>query len=298
MLSISHQVFFEVASHLSFSKAAQVLYISQPAISKHIKMLEGHYKSSLFDRRGNSIQMTEVGLILFKHLQEAKQIQRNIEFDISTIKSQSNAIGSLNLGSSTIVTLYILPKILSDFHQQYPEVEIQVVNRNSENVINALLDNQIDIGVVEIEKKITSITYQYFTSDEIVAVCSSKSPLAAKKTFTLQELRDIPVALRERGSGTLSALARELQKEGMRLSDLNAKIRLGGTEALKNFLLVDNCLGFLSKQAVSRELNQGELIELKIEGLNILRKFFFIRRQGTTDFGLTKQFIKFALSSI
>lgn len=298
MLSISHQVFFEVASHLSFSKAAQVLYISQPAISKHIKTLEGHYKSSLFERRGNSIQLTDIGSILYKHLQEAKQIQRNIDFDISTNKDQANAVGALNLGSSTIVTLYILPKILSDFHKQYPEVEIQVVNRNSENVINALLDNQIDIGIVEVEKKLTSITYQYFTSDEIIAVCSPKSPLASGKSMSLERLRQVPVALRERGSGTLSALARELQKEGMRISDLNAKVRLGGTEALKNFLLVDDCIGFISKQAVLKELTQGDLTEIKIEGLSIFRKFFFTRRQGTTDFGLTKQFIRLALTSI
>src|SRR5688572_17868114 len=98
MLSISHQVFFEVASHLSFSKAAQVLYISQPAISKHIKMLESQYRTSLFERKGNSIQLTDIGDILFKHLQEAKQIQRNLEFDISTFKNAADAVGSLHLG--------------------------------------------------------------------------------------------------------------------------------------------------------------------------------------------------------
>jgi len=298
VLSISHQVFFEVASNLSFSKAAQVLFISQPAISKHIKLLEINYKSPLFNRKGNTIQLTEVGQILFKHLQDAKKVQRDLDFEISTLKDQSNAKGSLNLGSSTIVTLYILPKILSGFHQQYPQVELQIVNRNSENVVNALLDNQIDLGIVEVEKKIISVAYQYFTSDEIVAVCSSKSPHAKKRQLTLAELKVIPVALRERGSGTLSALARELQKEGIKLSDLNAKVRLGGTEALKNFLLVDTCVGFLSKQAVLKELEQENLIELKIENLTIKREFFFTRRQGNEDFGLTKQFIRFALNSL
>jgi DNA-binding transcriptional LysR family regulator len=296
VLSVSHQVFFEVASHLSFSKAAQVLYISQPAISKHIKMLEIHYKSSLFDRKGNSILLTTVGEILYKHLQEAKQIEKNLEFEISTLKKEADAIGSLHLGSSTIITLYILPQILSGFHKQYPNVEIQVVNRNSESILNALLDNQIDLGIVEVEKKLTSVTYQYFTSDDIIAVCSAKSPLAKKTDISFDELRKAPIALRERGSGTLSAVARELQKENIRLSDLNAKVRLHGTEALKNFVLVDSCMGFFSKRSVMKQLTEGSLVELNIQGLNISREFFFIRRHGNEEYGLTKQFIRYALS--
>ena len=113
VLSISHQVFFETASHLSFSKAAQVLYMSQPAISKHIKQLETYYKTPLFERKGSSIRLTDVGNILFKHLQKAKQVEQDLEFEISTIKDQSEARGTLNLGASTIVTLYMLPQILS-----------------------------------------------------------------------------------------------------------------------------------------------------------------------------------------
>ncbi|WP_423148505.1 LysR substrate-binding domain-containing protein [Rubrolithibacter danxiaensis] len=298
MLSVSHEVFFEVASHLSFSKAAQVLYISQPAISKHIKMLESMYKSSLFERKGNSIQLTPTGEILFKHLKEAKQIQRNLEFDISTFQKEANAVGALHLGSSTIITLYILPQILSGFHKQYPNIDIQVVNRNSESILDALLDHQIDLGIVEVEKKLTSVTYQHFTSDEIIPVCSVNSPIARKPVITLDELLRLPVALRERGSGTLSALARELQKENIRLSDLNAKVKLHGTEALKNFVLVDTCIGFLSKRSVLKQLELKELVELTVEGLNIKREFFFIRRHGTEDFGLTKQFIRYALSSL
>jgi DNA-binding transcriptional LysR family regulator len=298
MLSISHQVFFEVASHLSFSKAAQVLYISQPAISKHIKMLESQYKSSLFERKGNSIQLTDIGDILYKHLQEAKQTQRNLEFDISTFKNAADAVGSLHLGSSTIITLYILPKIISGFHRQFPNVEIQVVNRNSESIMNALLDKQIDLGIVEVEKKNTSVTYQHFTSDEIIPVCLASSPIAKNPNLTLEELKKQPVALRERGSGTLSALARELSKENIRLSDLNAKVKLHGTEAYKNFVMVDPCIGFLSKRSVLKELETGELVELNIQGLNIQREFYFIRRHGTEDYGLIKQFIKYTLASL
>jgi len=298
VLSISHQVFFETASHLSFSKAAQVLYMSQPAISKHIKQLETYYKTPLFERRGSTIRLTEVGNILFHHLKKAKHVQKELEYEISTIRDQSEARGTLNLGSSTIVTLYMLPEILSGFRQQYPDIAVQVVNRNSENVFRALEDGQIDLGIVEVEKKLTSVAYQHFTSDEVIAVCSSKSPWAKKKKLSLKELCQVPMVLRERGSGTLSALTRELNNAGIRISDLNAKVRLGGTEALKNYLLVDASVGFLSKYSVAKELAQGELVELKVESLNIWREFFFIRRHGTADFGLIKQFIRYALQCI
>lgn len=272
--------------------------MSQPAISKHIKQLETYYKNPLFERRGNSIRLTEVGLILFKYLQKVKRVQQELDFEISTIKDQSEARGTLNLGASTIVTLYMLPQILSGFRQQYPNITVQVINRNSENVFRALEDGKIDLGIVEVEKKLTSVAYEHFTSDEVIAVCSSKSPWAKKGALTLKELCTVPMVLRERGSGTLSALTRELNNLGIRISDLNAKVRLGGTEALKNYLLVDPSVGFLSKYSVAKELNHGDLVELKIKDLNIWREFFIIRRHGTGDFGLLKQFIRYALQSV
>src|SRR5689334_22165593 len=122
MLSVRHEVFIEVARHLSFSKASETLFISQPAISKHIKALEEHYKTTLFERRGSNIQLTAAGKLLNERLQQAQQIQKQLEFEISTLKNQFLAKGQLKLGASTTVALYILPRILSAFHQQYPDV--------------------------------------------------------------------------------------------------------------------------------------------------------------------------------
>src|SRR4029078_5188345 len=101
MLSIRHEVFIDVANHLSFLKAAEILFISQPAISKHIKTLEQYYKTTLFDRSGNSIVLTNAGRLLYNHLLKAKAIQKQLEFDISTINSQLKAKGQLKLGAST-----------------------------------------------------------------------------------------------------------------------------------------------------------------------------------------------------
>lgn len=181
MVSARHDVFIEVAANLSFSKASQVLFISQPAVSKHIKALEKHYKTNLFERKGHSIQLSESGKILYLRLTEAKKIQNQLEFELSTIKDKFKAKGQLKLGASTTVALYILPKILSAFHQKYPDVKMSLLNRNSDTIVDALVDEVIDVGIVEAKNKRSAIVYQSFLNDEVVAVCSAKSPIAQKQ---------------------------------------------------------------------------------------------------------------------
>lgn len=298
MLSTSHSVFIEVTRELSFSKAAQTLFISQPAISNHIKMLESHYQNALFNRKGNTISLTPAGEILYRHLEEAIRIQRQIDYDLSTLGDTSNAKGKLKIGASTTVALYIIPKILSAFHQQFPNIEIHLVNRNSEKITSALLENEIDIGIVEVFQKRTTISYTDFMTDEIVAVCATGSEISMTKTLDINDLIKHPVALREIGSGTLTALTQALKKLNIQIEDLNVKVRLGGTEALKNFLLADNCIGFLPKKSITKELERKELVQLDVPGLTVSRNFYFIQRKGSEEFGLTKQFIRFALKPL
>jgi hypothetical protein len=111
------------------------------------------------------------------------------------------------------------------------------------------------------------------------------------------DLLNIPVALREMGSGTLSSLAHELAKNGISVSDLSAKVRLGGTEALKNFIREDSSLGFLPQKAVLKELQQNEFREIRINGFEIKRDFFFVTRKGD-DYGLVKKFVRFAKRAV
>jgi DNA-binding transcriptional LysR family regulator len=164
----------------------------------------------------------------------------------------------LKLGASTTVALYILPKVLSSFNQHYPLINISLLNRNSEIVQQALLNEDIDLGIIEERRKLTNVDYQPFVTDRVVAVCSKKSPIAKTKPMR-KELLNMPVAIRERGSGTLAALKYTLEKNKIKLSDLNTKVRLGGTEALKNFLIESDSLGFLPHRSVIKELKYGEV---------------------------------------
>lgn len=294
MLSFSHEVFFEVAKNLSFSKAAEALFISQPAITKHIQSLEKNYKVSLFERKGQTVTLTPEGKMLLGYVVQARELQRQLEFDITQQKNIQSAKGSLTLGTSTTISLYVIPPVFSAFHQQYPNIELRLVNSNSEKILKALQDHEIDLAITEGKNNITSVKYQYFISDEVVPVCSAKSNLVKKKNIAPEELRSIPVALRERGSGTLSAVAESLQKVKIGIADIKHKIILGGTEALKNFLLDDTCLGFLPLRSVARQIKSGELVRLNITGVQITRDFYFMQRRGSGSDRINQLFIKLA----
>ena len=296
MLSYSHEVFFEVATYLSFSKAADALYISQPAITKHIQSLEKHYKVSLFERKGNSVSLTSEGKILLEHVVKGRELQRQLEFDITQQKNLQLATGSLTLGTSTTISLYVIPPVFSAFHQQYPNIDLTLVNRNSENILKALLDHEIDLAITEGKNTITAVKYQFFLTDEVIPVCSAKSDLVKKKSILPEDLKNIPVALRERGSGTLAAVSEALQKCKVSIADIQHKIVLGGTEALKNFLLDDVCLGFLPLRSVARQLKNGELVRLNIPGVQIHRAFYFMQRRGSETDRINQLFIKLATS--
>lgn len=295
MLSFSHEVFFQVSKNLSFSKAAESLYITQPAISKHIKGLEQQYNSNLFERKGNSILLTKEGQLLFDYLKKAKQVQKQLEFDITSLKDKTKAKSSLAIGACTTVALYVIPGTLSAFHREFPLINLRLVNRNSDNIFKALLAHEIDLGIIEETEKVTSVKYKFFMKDEVVPVCSYKSPFAKRKKIEINELINIPIALREQGSGTLAAVIEALGKSKIKISDLTSKIILGGTEALKNFLIDDTAIGFLPLHSVSKQVKSGELVRLNIPRLHITRDFYFIQRQGNETDKMNNMFIKMAL---
>lgn len=294
MISFSHEVFFEVATQLSFSRAAEALYISQPAVTRHIQTLEKHYGASLFERKGNAISLTPEGKLLFNYVVKGLDLQRQLTFDMSLQDDIHQAKGSLTLGTSTTITLYVIPPVFSAFHQQYPNIDLTLVNRNSENILKALLDHEIDLGITEGKKQLTAVKYQFFIADDVIPVCSARSSLVKRKVIQPEELKQIPVALRERGSGTLQAVTEALQKCKMSIADIRHKIVLGGTEALKNFLLDDTCLGFLPLRSVVKQLKNGELVKLNVPGMSIQRAFYFVQRRDSEADRLNQLFIKLA----
>ncbi|ARS35362.1 LysR family transcriptional regulator [Pontibacter actiniarum] len=293
MLSQRHEIFFEVARLLSFTKASQALFISQSAISKHVKALEEYYKVGLFNRHGNHVSLTPAGTLLYRKLLLARQLQHELYEELKSVSTDFSPQVRMVIGSSTTISLYILPPVLSAYLAQNPNVQITLKNRNSENILKALVDHEIDLGIIEGINKVSNVTYTPFMKDEVIPVCSAGNPLRHQQLHQ-QDLYNIPLALREYGSGTLAVLEEALLQKGIRLNDIPVKIRLGGTEALKNFVRADNtCLSFLPRPAVLKELVSGELVELQVKDLQVGRTFYFIQRKGSENDLLFKNFMRF-----
>lgn len=283
------KVFYTVALRLNFTKAATELYISQPAVSKHIQELEETYKTKLFERNGSKIALTPAGEILLKHTKNIFEIYREIDFDMSSFSNERQ--GLLRLGASTTISQYIIPPVLARFHQKQKDIKVNLVNGNTEQIENALLNKEIEIGIVEGQSKNQSIKYISFLKDELVLVCNTKNPLVKQHQISLDDLKLIKFVTRERGSGTLEVIDFALKQVNLKISDLQIEMQLGSTESIKSYLLNSDCFAFMSIHAVDKELKNNELIVLDVENLSIERYFYIITLMGKSD-SLSELFIE------
>jgi DNA-binding transcriptional LysR family regulator len=291
MFDFRLQVFQTVAKRLNFTKAAAELYITQPAVSKHIQELEHQFKVKLFDRNGSRIKLTNAGEILLQHTEQLFAIYRNVEFEMNNLTLQHS--GRLRIGASTTVAQYVLPPVLAAFHKKFPEVQISLVTNNTEQTEHALNNNEIDLGIIEGRSKNTSIKYTEFIKDEIVLVTADKNPLVKKEVIQPKDLKYIRLLLREAGSGTLEVIAHDLKKAGINMRDLNVEMELSSTESIKSYLAHSHAMSFLSIHSILSELHKNEFRIIDIKGLNIERYFYFIQQHGQSD-ALPNLFMKFA----
>ncbi len=283
------KVFFTVANRLSFTKAAKELFITQPAISKHIQELEEQYKIKFFERNGSKISLTNAGELLLKHTKNIFEVYREIDFDMSALINQQR--GLLRLGASTTISQYIIPPLLARFHQKLQEIKVNLLNGNTEQIEKALLNKEIEIGIVEGQSKNQSIKYTEFLKDELVLVCNSKNPLISKEQVNQEDLKSMRFVMREQGSGTLEVIEYALKPFEINLSQLTIEMQLGSTESIKSYLMNSDCVAFISIHAIEKELKNNELVILDIDDLVIERFFYIITLQGKVD-ALSELFIK------
>jgi len=283
------KVFYTVALRLNFTKAATELYITQPAVSKHIQELEETYKTKLFERNGSKIALTPAGKILLKYTKSIFDIYREIDFEMSSFNKERQ--GLLRLGASTTISQYIISPVLARFHQKQKDIKVNLLNGNTEQIENALINKEIEIGIVEGQSKNQSIKYIPFLKDELVLVCNSNNPFIKQNEISVNDLKSMKFITRERGSGTLEVIEFALKKVNLKLTDLQIEMQLGSTESIKSYLLNSDCFAFMSIHAVSKELKNKELIVLDVEKLSIERYFYVATLQGKSD-SLSELFIQ------
>jgi len=291
MFDFRLKVFQTVARRLNFTRAAAELYITQPAVTKHIHELEHHFKVKLFDRNGSKIQLTSAGEILQQHTDKLFSFYQNLEFEMGSFSHKQK--GKLRLGASTTVAQYVLPPVLASFHKKILDVQITLTANNTEKIESALKNKEIDLGIIEGRSKNTSIKYSKFIKDEIVLISSNKNSLFKKETIQAAELKNIPLLLREPGSGTLEVITHALKNSSFKMRELKIEMQLSSTESIKSYLMHSNCMAFLSIHSVLNELKKNEFRIIDIKGLNIERYFYFIQLHGESN-PLAESFMKFA----
>ena len=257
------KVFYSVAKNLSFTKASQELFVSQPAVTKHVHELESMYHVRLFDRMNNKITLTEAG---------------KMEYDMHLLNNEY--AGELRLGASTTIAQYILPPILAKFTEKYPQIKVSLIDTNSRNVENAVSEHTIDLGMVEGVFRTPNLKYEAFLCDELVPVVRSSAFPADVEEITLDEFCKIPLVLRERG-----------------LSSLNVRMHLGSTESIKSFLACSDCMGIISIAALVKELGEGMFRVIDVSGLQFTRHFCFVSAQGQ-EIEAAQLFMRFVRSSL
>lgn len=290
MLNFRLQVFYTTAKRLNFTKAAAELFITQPAVTKHIHELENHFKLKLFDRNGSKIALTDAGKLLLSHTEKLMDFYKELEFDMNMLSHQHKGI--LKIGASSTIAQYVLPEILAKFHQQFTDVKIQLISGNTESIEQALLNKEIDLGLIEGRSKSPQISYTHFLNDELVLVCNAAYQ-KFNSSISIEAVKTYPFLLREPGSGSLEVVAHALKEVNIKISDLQIEMQLGNIESIKAYLLNSNCVAFVSVHAILKELKNHQLRIIDIDKFSIERPFFFIQKQGDVA-KLPEVFIKFA----
>ena len=287
------KVFHTVSLKLSFTKAANELFISQPAVTKHVYELEQQLGVRLFARNGSSIALTASGQVLLGYAEKIFKLYTALENEIA----QLNDIGSgtLNIGASTTLSQYVLPRLLAMFQKTYPKITITVLQGNSEQIQQLIIHEKIDIAVVEGISNHPQIAYEPFIKDEIVLVARSNRKFLSKGEIKAEQLPQIPLVLREQGSGTLEVIFNALHQANINAKDVCIAIRLDSTQSIKQYLQHADCASFLSLHAITKELQQNELSIIAIKGVEIARTFQFIQLQGQNN-TLANTFKRFCIT--
>lgn len=290
MIDFRLKVFCSVARNLSFTKASKELYVSQPAISKHIQELETEYSTRLFERMGTHITLTPEGELLLSHAEKILAHYKQLDFEMNLLTQRH--VGELRLGASTTIAQYVLPTYLATFSQKFKQIKLSLINGNTRDIERAIEEHRIDLGLIEGVSRQPHLHYTPFMRDELVCIASTRSRLARRDEISLDELRQLPLVIRESGSGSLEVFEKTLAQHQLKLSQFNIAMQMGTTEGIKRFLYHTDSVGVVSIQAVTTDLAEGRLKVIDITDFSCEREFCFVQNVGQTG-GIESDFMRY-----
>lgn len=293
MMNYRLQVFRQVAELQSITKAARVLHLSQPAVTRHIQLLEEKLRVALFTRSAKGMILNASGILYLQHVQQLAQAHESIAQQLQA--PAGNLAGRLRLGSNKTVLAYYLPEILARFKIRYPSAICEIIDGNTDTIIGALLDQRIDLAVIEGPCRRPEIQMQKFAEDEIIWIASPADPLAKIRQPTISQVLDRPLIVREVGAGSRQFMEQALRELDIPLARLNIVQEIPSPEAIKRLVAAGSGIGYVFRISIEPELAAGKLVKINCPKLSLRRPFSLLFAQGPAPLGIARAFIQLLL---
>ena len=276
----------------SFSHAAEELGVSQPAVSFQIRSLEERLGHRLLDRSGRRVTLTDAGRVVDGYARRILALEDDLEREISELSD--HMAGPLVMGSSTGPGELLLPRLLGGFKEANPEVEISLVVQDTQTVCDRVLEDDLELGVVGAARPHRGLLFEPFVRDELVVICPPDHALAKKSRITLEQLAQQSMILQQRGSGVRAVLESAFRAAGVRMRDLDVTLELGLQQSVRAAVLDGLGITVISRLAVERDLAEGRLAAVQVEGAVLARDFSLVRHAGRTPSRASEGFIAYA----
>ncbi len=269
--------FQAVAETGSFARAADRLFVSQPAVSLHVASLEAELGIRLFDRLPRGSELTDAGHLLLSYVERIDTIESEARSAIDELARGSR--GRLAIGASTTIGVYLLPLVLGQYKSVYPQIEPTLLIENTESICTHLADGVIELGMTEGEEiaPVFGLDSSVFFEDELVVIAAPGHPLASKKRVTARMLAGERFLERESGSGTRAVAERAFREAGI---ERQIEMVFGHTEAIKRGVIGNLGIAVVSQLTVRYEHEAGQLAVIRPAGLRLNRPFRLVTRQG------------------
>jgi LysR family transcriptional regulator, low CO2-responsive transcriptional regulator len=287
-----HQLatFQAVARHRSYVRAAKELHFSQPAVSAQMRQLEESLGVKLFDQIGRSTHLTQAGEELYLYCEKIFSV---IDEAVETMEAlRSPETGRLSVGADTTVGTYVIPGLLGKFRQSFPDVEITLDVLNRATLVDALVENRVDMAVMGTVPAEVPVIIEPFAPNELVLIASPSHRLAGRKQIPFTELAHEYFLLREAGSGTRAALEGLFQEAGL---PLQVSMHMGNNSAIKQGVIAGLGIALISRVALSLELETNRLVILDVEGFPVMRQWRLVHLKGKSLSATARAFKLFLL---
>lgn len=286
------KVFHTVAKLLSFTKAAEALHMTQPAVTFQVRQLEEYFNTRLFDRTHNKVSLTPTGEKVSEFADRIFDLYTEMENSVRDLTGEIS--GALTIGASTTIAEYMLPALLGEFKNRYPEINLRLKVSNSEGIVTMVEHNVIDLGVVEAPVSNKNLIVEVCHDDHLVVVAAPDHELVKRGgKVSATELTQYPFVCREEGSGTREVIIQYLLDENINPAEMNYCLELGSPEALKGAVEAGMGISVISRSTIGKELKLNTLAELQLDPA-LSRPFSFVRQRQKFRVRIMEELLEFA----